>query len=98
MKNILMQITIVGFSCLLSSWTMEGCTATTAEAQTGDTGESVFSYREIYLPESTGDNAKKLGLNTLDHDWGLWGHNLGDILPEKKIGKYICKTKRSDNP
>lgn len=91
MKNILMQITIVGFSCLLSSWTMEGCTATTAEAQTGDTGESVFSYREIYLPESTGDNAKKLGLNTLDHDWGLWGHNLGDILPEKKSESIFAK-------
>ena len=44
---------------------------------------SPFSYREVYLPESTGKNAAKLGLNSIDQSWGIWGHNLHDVLPEK---------------
>ena len=42
-----------------------------------------FEYREIYLPSSNPDDLRRLGLNSVDDDWGLWGHNLANILPEK---------------
>lgn len=45
-----------------------------SQAQT----ESVFEYKEIYLP-----NAKKQqNLNNIDTDWGIWGHNLSQVLPK----------------
>lgn len=47
-----------------------------------DSTNSAFRYREIYLPEGIGKGADELGLNSLDLDWGLWGHNLGKVLPE----------------
>ena len=59
-------------------------------AEAGDT-DSVFLYREIFLPESTGENAKKLGLNSLDDDWAIWGHNLGVVLPEKPSENIYAK-------
>lgn len=64
---------------------------TLAEAADKNNGEAAFVYREIYLPESTGENAHKIGLNTLDNDWALWGHNLADILPEKKSESIYAK-------
>lgn len=42
-----------------------------------------FEYREIYLPSTNPDDLRQLGLNSVDDDWGLWGHNLANILPEK---------------
>ncbi|MCH5347589.1 MAG: DUF4838 domain-containing protein [Muribaculaceae bacterium] len=42
-----------------------------------------FEYREIYLPESSSAGAAALGLNNLDSDWGIWGHNLAKKLPKK---------------
>lgn len=53
-----------------------------AAAADSESPKSVFKYREIFLPESTGDNAKGYGLNSLDHDWGIWGHNLDKVLPD----------------
>ena len=47
----------------------------------GTAQESPFEYKEIYLPEKDSDNAKDLGLNNLDNDWGIWGHNLHHVLP-----------------
>ena len=44
-----------------------------------------FGYREVFLPQSLGKKAKDLGLNSIDIDWGIWGHNLGVVLPEKPI-------------
>lgn len=42
-----------------------------------------FEYREIYLPEAaSGKEGHALGLNSIDDDWGLWGHNLSHVLPE----------------
>lgn len=46
-----------------------------------DDTDYAFEYREIYLPEMDTHLAKELKLNDLDTDWGLWGHNLGTILP-----------------
>ena len=47
----------------------------------GTAQESPFAYKEIYLPEKDSKQAKELGLNNLDADWGIWGHNLNHVLP-----------------
>ena len=44
--------------------------------------EGVFEYKEIYLSDALDSQGKALGLNSLDEDWGLWGHNLNRVLPE----------------
>ncbi|MCH5319470.1 MAG: DUF4838 domain-containing protein [Paramuribaculum sp.] len=48
-----------------------------------DNSNSAFEYREIYLPEHGTDEYEELCLHNLDKEWGVWGHNLGQILPEK---------------
>lgn len=45
--------------------------------------KGAFKYREIYLPSTNPDDLKQLGLNSVDNDWGIWGHNLANLLPEK---------------
>lgn len=62
-----------------------------ARAADNDSIKSVFKYREIYLPEGVGENATKLGLNTLEEDWGIWGHNLGRVLPEDHSQNVYAK-------
>lgn len=47
----------------------------------GTAQKSPFEYKEIYLPEKDTEEAKDLGLNNLDADWGIWGHNLHHVLP-----------------
>lgn len=42
-----------------------------------------FKYREIYLPTTNPNDLVEMGLNSVDDDWGLWGHNLSNLLPEK---------------
>jgi len=44
--------------------------------------DAAFEYREIYLPENGSKEAQKLGLNNVDVDWGIWGHNLSVVLPD----------------
>jgi len=46
-----------------------------------DGDSRLFEYQEIYLPEGISE-AKKLGLNNVDNDWGIWGHNLSKVLPK----------------
>ena len=53
----------------------------------------VFKYREIYLPEGTGESAEELGLNTVDNDWGIWGHNLAIVLPDDPSESIYAKRK-----
>ena len=50
-----------------------------------------FGYREVFLPQSLGKKAKDLGLNSIDIDWGIWGHNLGNVLPEKHSESVYAK-------
>lgn len=50
--------------------------------QDGTTGTGPFEYKEIYLPEGIGEGAAKLGLNSVDEDWGIWGHNLSVVVPK----------------
>ena len=46
------------------------------------TNDTVFEYREIYLPCRNDPEMKELRLDNLDTDWGLWGHNLARVLPK----------------
>lgn len=54
------------------------CCARSAE---GTKDEGIFEYKEIYLSDALGSRGKDLGLNSVDEDWGLWGHNLRQVLP-----------------
>lgn len=56
---------------------LTGCTSATASRP-----DAAFEYREIYMPETIGKNALDYGLNSVDYDWGLWGHNLDEVLPK----------------
>ena len=47
-----------------------------------ETDIGVFEYKEIYLSDAMGPQGKKLGLNSVDDDWGIWGHNLRRVLPK----------------
>lgn len=40
-----------------------------------------FEYADIYMPANQNpDNTYLLGLNNLEMDWGIWGHNLSKVL------------------
>lgn len=56
-----------------------------------DNSHSAFSYREVFLPEALGDNAINYGLNNVENDWGIWGHNLKVVLPEKPSTSIYAK-------
>ena len=56
------------------------CCAQSVGLSETDTG--VFEYKEIYLSDALGPQGKKLGLNSVDDDWGIWGHNLRRVLPK----------------
>lgn len=50
-----------------------------------------FVYKEVFLPQGLGKKAADLGLNSIDIDWGIWGHNLGNVLPEKHSESVYAK-------
>lgn len=77
-------LTVIAAGCIYTA-------CNTAKAADSDDSESAFIYREVYLPESTGENAKKLGLNTIDDDWGIWGHNLRNIFPDDPSESVFAK-------
>ena len=54
-------------------------------------GSSPFEYREIYLPQLDPDEERSLTLNTIDNDWGIWGHNLSVVLPERPSSNVYAK-------
>ena len=56
------------------------------------TGSSPFEYREVYLPQLTSDVYVPLSLNSIDRDWGIWGHNLSVVLPEKPSPSVYAKS------
>ena len=40
-----------------------------------------FEYRDVYMPTNQNlDMTYLLGLNNLEIDWGIWGHNLSRVL------------------
>ena len=51
-------------------------------------GSFAFEYRGVYSPSnSDADMMPILGLNNVDFDWGLWGHNIKkiftDVIPQE---------------
>lgn len=64
----------------------------------GTAQDSPFEYKEIYLPEKDSEEAKDLGLNNLDADWGIWGHNLHTVLPQNSAPSIyaLVKGNRTD--
>lgn len=59
--------------------------------------DTAFQYREIYMDETMGNKARSFGLNAIDYDWGIWGHNLPDVLP-KEPSLTIYAKKDGVNP
>lgn len=72
-----MQHKILFVLLSLNFFSFDGC-----EQKALSDDNSAFEYREIYLPEGIGNEARELGLNSVDNDWGIWGHNLSVVLPE----------------
>lgn len=50
-----------------------------------------FRYRDIYLPEYSKKANAALELDNVDADWGLWGHNLGAVLPDDPSMQVYAK-------
>ena len=88
-KDILSYTAWLLVSGCLAAAIVTGCSQAKA-AHDGDS-KAAFKYREVYLPEGIGENAAKLGLNSLDDDWGIWGHNLGRVLPEDHSQSVYAK-------
>lgn len=53
--------------------------------------DAEFEYREIYLPGHGNAEYKALGLDNLEEMWGLWGHNLADVLPKDPSSRVFAK-------
>jgi len=58
---------------------------------------SPFEYREVYLPELPSDESKGMKLNSVDRDWGIWGHNLSMVLPKDPSPSVYAKNGNSIN-
>lgn len=75
----------------MAIFAITGCGNAKAAPPDQDASVSAFKYREVHLPEGLGDNADKLGLNTLEESWGIWGHNLAKVLPEEHSNSVYAK-------
>lgn len=58
---------------------------------------SPFEYRDVHLPRLSVDEEKKLQLNSVDRDWGIWGHNIAVVLPKNPAPSIYSKTGNSTN-
>ena len=61
------------------------------------TDSSPFEYREVYLPELPFNEGKLLFLNSVDRDWGIWGHNLSVVIPKNPSPSVYAKSGNSIN-
>lgn len=52
--------------------------------------DETFDYREIYLPFSFMCDEKEFNLNNVERDWGIWGHNLDDVIPERHVNSVYA--------
>ena len=52
---------------------------------------AAFEYRDIYLPDYTLQDSKKLNLDHIDEEWGIWGHNLGNAVSEDASNDIYAK-------
>ena len=71
---------------LISALLLISCTKTNQP-----TSSSPFEYREVYLPELASGDFVPLTLNNIDSDWGIWGHNLSVVLPDKPSSSIYAK-------
>lgn len=47
-------------------------------------GTFPFVYRDVYSPTNRQEDVRGvLGLNSIDTDWGIWGHNVALTLPDE---------------
>lgn len=58
---------------------------------------SAFEYRDIYLPEYSLQDSKRMNLDHLDEEWGIWGHNLENVLPDDPSDQIYAKDKGAIN-
>ncbi len=72
---------------LLFALLLVGCTRVTQ-----NTDFSPFEYKEVYLPKLSPEGSITLNLNNIDSDWGIWGHNLSVVLPEKPSSNVYAKS------
>ena len=82
---------IIKNALILCMFAASVCACTREVKATSVKNDGRFEYREIYLPERSSDDAKHLGLNNLDNDWALWGHNLSSVLPKKPSNSIYAK-------
>ena len=61
------------------------------------TSTSPFEYREVYLPETFSGEQEALDLNSIDRDWGIWGHNLSMVLPKSPSQTVYARNGNSVN-
>lgn len=80
------------FIMLLSVFLLTDCTK-----KNHSIGSSPFEYREIYLPRLSSDDYVPLSLNSIDHDWGIWGHNLSVVLPDNPSSSVYAKSSNRVN-
>lgn len=92
-KNYLQKKTIANSLFLILAIGLAFLSLTDCNRASADNHEATgaFKYREIFLPEGIGKYAEALGLNTLDEDWGIWGHNLARVLPNEHSQSVFAK-------
>lgn len=61
------------------------------------TASSSFEYREVYLPVLASGEYVPLSLNSIDRDWGIWGHNLSVVLPDNPSSSVYAKNGHNVN-
>lgn len=77
---------------ILLLYTLLASLSSCTNAVQADTHEPrIFEYASIYIPGSETAEATSLGLNSIDSDWGLWGHNLSSVLPAKPSQTIYAK-------
>lgn len=59
--------------------------------------EGVFEYRDIYLPAYNKKDNAALELDNVDEEWGIWGHNLGIVLPDNPSMQVYAKMNGGTN-
>ena len=62
-----------------------------------DAVQSPFEYRDVHLPALSDEENRELRLNSVDRDWGIWGHNLSVVLPSNAAPSVYAKSGNSVN-
>lgn len=85
----MIRYTILSVICGAMLLALSGCNNMRAEQRV--VRDAAFEYREIYLPEGNSKEGAQLGLNSVDTDWGIWGHNLWLMLPAQPSQTIYAK-------